>query len=425
MARKRASLFFPAIVVGAVGAILAGWFFVLPGVVEKRVVDEAAARGVTLTVGHVALGPTRVTLERLAATVPSVPGVAGDAEAVVIELEGFAPTRVLVRRPALRVPSPRALAALAELAERNRTGKASGGEPSAPAPPSSLKQISIVDGRVSIGDGSGASVELFAIGGDVGRDPADAFVGATFDGSGQLSLALDGTHRGGPWLLAIHKTRVATERTLDLLPAAPGTAFVRATESATGESKLVAKVAHKTLTELLAPALTTIAPANAALDVDVEHQATPTRATGHVKLGVSRFVFAAAASPAPLNVAFDYDGQPGAARLSNGSFALGPMKGSVAGTLDFSALPKGQVSFAAAKVPCASLARSLAEEALPGVGAALGALGLDKAAGELVTGEVGVSGEVTLDFGDLPKARLSARPDGSCSVDVPFLPKLR
>ena len=429
MAKKRASLFLPAVGLGLVGTVAAGWFFVLPGVVSRRVVEEAAARGVALTIGQVSLSPTRVTLERLAATVPSVPGVTADVEAAVIELSGFAPARVVVRRPVVRVPSFGALGALADLAERARTGKggAAGGTPAAPPAQSSLERISVVEGRGSVGDAAGGpSFEVSGVGADIGRDPADAFVGATVDGSGQLSLSLDATHRGGPWLLAVHKTRVATERTLDLLPAAPGTAFVRMTESQDGSSKLVAKVAHKSLTELVAPGLTTVAPANAVIDVDVEHRATTARATGHVKLGLSRFVFSAAASPAPLAVSFDYDGQPNAARLSNGGFSLGTMRGTLSGALDVATPPpKGQLTFAAGKVPCASLARSLAEEALPGVGAALGALGLDKAAGELVTGEVGVSGEVTFDLADTGKTRLVARPYGGCIVDLPFLPKTR
>lgn len=428
MAKKRASLFLPAVGLGLVGTVAVGWFFVLPGVVSRRVVEEAAARGVALTIGQVSLSPTRVTLERLAATVPSVPGVTADVEAAVIELSGFAPASVVVRRPVARVPSFGALGALADLAERARTGKGSavGTAPTTPAQ-STLERISVVEGRVSIGDAStGSSIELTALAGDVGRDAADAFVGATVDGSCQVSFAFDAAHRGGPWLLAVHKTRAGTERTIDMLPAAPGSAFVRMTESQDGSSKLVAKVAHKTLTELVAPGLTTVAPANAALDVDVDHHATTARATGHVKLGLSRFVFAAAASPAPLAVSFDYDGQPNAARLSNGAFSLGPMRGTLSGALDVATPPpKGQLTFAAGKVPCASLARSLAEEALPGVGAALGALGLDKAAGELVTGEVGVSGEVTFDLGDTGKTRLVARPDGGCSVDLPFLPKTR
>lgn len=357
----------------AAGVALVG-AAVLPALVARVAVDEAKKRGIELTVGGSSLSMRGVRLSRLTASDPRVPGVVVDLDRLDVLFSmaaSFDDATAIVRgfRPA------------------------------------------------------GSRMIVRNMIGSITRAPGETRVGGAMAFTGDLVLFAGERQVAGPWRLVFTRQAGVDRQLVELAPAHPGAATLRREARIDGTSSHVQiAFAKQHLADLGLPSLP-FTPPSATVDVDVDHTVTGDTVRGHVKTALSIFSIPRAPSAAPLHTSFSYDGKAAHAPLKDGTFEFGPFHGTVGGFVDAARLPPAaNLQLTGAKMPCASLAQSAAEQALPGANAALAALGLDKAAKSLVTGEIGFVGSVDLDPADLAATKVDARPVGSCNIDVPLFP---
>jgi hypothetical protein len=372
---KKIAIAFAALVL--VLAITA--WFVLPAFIARAAIDEAQRRGVTLTIGHVGVGFGAVTFTKLSATDPQAPGVRIDVADATLSLDGLSPRELVLHEPIVTMDRGQAsLAALVGMRDRwTKPPPSPSGAAPAAGSSSTLTRI-VVDGGVATLSGlapAGTRVVVRAMTGELTRDPAAgpaALAGSAIALRGELALFADDRPVAGPWRLTLRRAAGADEQDLDLAPGAPGTAIVRRDAAPGGGSHVQVKIQKRRLDELAMPAVP-FAPRSSTLDVAIDHEATPTTVRGHAAIELGSFTMPGAPAAAPLRANLAYDGTPAAARIGQGSFVFGPFQGALGGTIDVASMPpKAHIELTSNPSPCAALAQTLAEQALPGVGAALG-----------------------------------------------------
>jgi hypothetical protein len=107
--------------------------------------------------------------------------------------------------------------------------------------------------------------------------------------------------------------------------------------------------------------------------------------------------------------------------VKQGSFAAGPLKGSVTGTMKiFDDGARLALAWKSQGVPCSEIGKQMAAEALGQLGSQLGAIAGDvgNVIGLRVAGEASASGLITLDSRDLAATSFTMTSNQTCGIDL-------
>lgn len=409
------------IAIAGVVAVGAGAsLFVAPWYVQRRLVQEAAARHVTLAIDSVTLRPWSSTLLGVTATSSDVPGASLTSPSVFVDLEWLRPADVDLgaAKIALDGDVQVVLPALDRLA-RAQPQPAGGGEG---APP----RIHLKNGEIEWRRASGATsvVRVAGLSGDVGGAP----LGTETELGGVFSLEL-GASKIGPWPFAHSRDAKTVTTKVVLSPKDAGRAHARFSHAADGSSSAVELVVA-TPTRLVdlgfpAPLLSGFALERAIVMVDLEHEETAAHGKGTVRaLTVQGVTLRGAAVPLELGLGgFAYDGPRERMPVTAGTLTAGPFSGPVTGALG---RPPGGLTLdlgsTSAAISCADALRAQTKAVTgPDVAAGLEALAHLFGADRAVSGEVTLQVELGLDTRDLGATRVRLTPSVKC--DLSFLPR--
>ena len=392
---------------------------VLPALLKARLASEAKSRGIDLTVESASVSWAEVSFSRLHGTDPSAPSVTFDADRVRVRLSGLTPSEIVLERPIVTLADGEKSIAAARAIEARLRSHGGASTSGAPGGQGKAPTVTVSDGSVVVDNVPVGALGLVARGLRGAIDGA----GATFVMEGELAVLQGGKPFRGPWPLAWRRTPEGDEQVVRLAPAAPEAATLkRVTRGASAHVELRVKAQKASAIGLVDIAAF---PADATLDVDIAHDKVGPKTSGRVHVATSRLNLKGAAMAAKAQLSFRYEGDEKVARLADGTFAFGPLQGTASGSASFGASPKVHLELASAKTPCLNMVRSAREDALPGLGAAMAAFGLERAVEKAVTGDVSISAILDLDVARPDEARVVFTPNGGCSVELPFFPALR
>lgn len=406
---------------GATVVFAAGAFALAsPWYVKRTLVEQAAARHVTLAIDGVSLRPWSITLSDVTATSFDVPGASVTSANVSVELDGLRPANVDVggAKIVLDGDVQVLLPALDRLA-RAQPEPASGG---GGAPP----RIRLKNAEIEWKRASGASsvVRIEGLTGEVRGAP----LGAEMDLAGVFSLDV-GASKFGPWPTSHvrdNKT-VTTKVVLSAKDADRAHAhFSHAADGSSSALELVVATPTR-LVDLGFPSslLAGFALDHAVVTVDLKHEETAAHAKGAVRaLTVQGVTLRGAAVPLALAVTgLAYDGPRERMPVTSGTLTAGPFSGPVTGALG---RPPGGLTLdlgsTSAAISCADALRAQTKAVTgPDVAAGLEALAHLFGADRGLAGDVTLQAELALDTRDLGAARVRLTPSMRC--DLSFLPR--
>lgn len=392
---------------------------VLPALLKARLASEAKSRGIDLTVESASVSWAEVSFSRLHGTDPSAPSVTFDADRVRVRLSGLTPSEIVLERPIVTLADGEKSIAAARAIEARLRSHGGASTSGAPGGQGKAPTVTVSDGSVVVDNVPVGALGLVARGLRGAIDGA----GATFVMEGELAVLQGGKPFRGPWPLAWRRTPEGDEQVVRLAPGAPEAATLkRVTRGASAHVELRVKAQKASAIGLVDIAAF---PADATLDVDIAHDKVGPKTSGRVHVATSRLNLKGAAMAARAQLSFRYEGDERVARLADGTFAFGPLQGTASGSASFGASPKVHLELASAKTPCLNMVRSAREDALPGLGAAMAAFGLERAVEKAVTGDISISAILDLDVARPDEARVVFTPNGGCSVELPFFPALR
>ena len=431
-----------ALIVAVSVAFLLLWFAV-PAYVRNRAIEEARARGIAVEIGGVNVRFDNITFEKVHAVDiadskdPAGPSVFVDVAHATLTLVALTPKELVVHAPALTLPrgesSLRTLAAIHDRLRKPAQDAATTASPKTPT--ATIERVVVADGTATLWgytpDGSASRVVVHSLSGELARDPSDgpsAEPGSALMLRGEAIVFTNDRATFGPWSLTLRRAAGVDEQLLDLRPMMPGVATLRRETNAAGVMRVRASIKKQRLQDLGLSASSMLAfglgaQSAATLDVELDHAITAADngVRGEAKVEISSFSMPGAPADAPLRMNLTYEGAASAAKIREGTFVFGPFQGTLSGSVDAAASPpKVHLELISTKVPCETLARSMAEQALPGVGAALGALGFQGAGKGLITGQMGFIANVDVDSASLAPPRFAVRPVGTCSLDMPL-----
>jgi hypothetical protein len=393
-------------------AVLGGLFlvfFVLPIVIRSRCVATAAERGVALTIDHVDIGLGEVRLVQVAFTLNGVPELSAKATDAQVTLAGLAPVTATVHGLAIAIDGPvdQVQAALDEWrANRARDVNPSG---------AGGQKISFAQGSLTWTNAFGQTAKIDApdVSGDV-----DVASGALHLTTERLSLTAKNATLG-PWRTTLERGADGTRTDIELDPVVHGGPSVLYLRSVAGAVSIKVNIPRSPMSRLGLP------PKSLALgsDPNVEGQiAFEETLAGSATLTTSLVLSRAVFSGVPVDAALDLQAAGDVAKgldVKHGTLKAGPLTASVSGTVKL--FPDGArlaLAWTARPVPCATVGKELAAQALGGIGVQLGKLAEDMGGvvGLRIGGEASASGLITLDSRDVSATNFTMTANETCGL---------
>lgn len=384
-----------ATVLAAVGAaaLLVPWY------AKKRLIEEARARGITLTVDEVNVGLGRARAKNVVASFDAVPGAKMTIPNVTMDLDGLTPKSLELHAPVLDADGSMADARAAFA--------------KTPAPSSTLR-IEIDDGIVNWKHAYGdATVDARAVKGHT------VLGGADDDLSAEVSLTLR-TLTFGTYKTSF-KRAGATTTTRASAPAGPAFAELSVGE---GTRDLTINVPKSKAADLGIPsaALGLFAEDGTSGELSVDHHEKAGATEGHVTFSADKVYLGHAPSPTSVALDLRYAGKGDRWPITGGSVQAGPFRGDVTGAVERTpATVLAHVESTTSAMTCADAVKSVASQTMGPTAAATAnafaqLFGMDKA----VSGDVKVHATLDADLANLAKTSVSFRSEGACILS--FVP---
>jgi len=401
-----------AVVLGLVAVAAALVLVAAPRLLRDKVIAAARERGVSLTIGDVAIALDGFTLRDVGVTTADLRDVQIAARSITAPWSAT-PKDVTAAGVVVSLRGPFAAIRRGEDGALGRGGDTA---------------IHVSDARVVWVDAMGprSRFEASGLAGDAGRGEIHVTGGALQGEAGGV--------RFGPWRVRHDHTAKETRTRIELDADEHDPSTLVVTRDAAGASALEAHV-HKGPVGRLGLASPTI---DAGRDVVAEVEArvawtspddrappptsgaaaarAPERADGSLVATVHALpVPGAGMNDAKVDVAFSGD-PAGPMPLTRGAFVVGPFEGDVSGTVAARAAgAKIDLAFKSRPVPCARFAAEQAAAALGPLAALAGSVpALERA----VSGNVTVAGTIVVDTDDPAATRVAARPSNDCGISI-------
>jgi hypothetical protein len=395
------------------------WILVLPWYVRKRIIEEAATRGVELQLGDVSLGLSSATVSGVTARATKVPGVTLTAGRVDVALHRFQPEAVTIANASIDIDGKAGDVATSIDAFLTSQPKGVG---EGVAPPITVQNARI-EWRRAFGDQT--ILHVGDLGGDVKGNPLGSDAAFHFS-----SITTDiGLASMGPWSGTLSRDKDKSSVSLALSSKGPDVAKLQVTRPINGESfTLDAKVsAPVALADLGFPKaiLSLVSLEDGIILVDATHTEDQTTGHGSVKkLRLEGFRLSRATAPTILEaVDVDYGGPLEKMSIARGRVKVGPLSGPLDGAI---ARPRGGLAVVAhTKTDVMTCSDALKQQSSQLIGQqATGfiddvgrTLGLDRH----LDGTVTADARWTFDSRDPVATKLEVAPTATC--DLSFLPK--
>ncbi len=386
---------------------MVAWVVVLPGVVRRRSIAEAASRGVVLVVGGVRLGFERVALLDVEASSPELPGMTAKGAEIDVTLSGFEPVSANATRWDIEVDGANVVDALAAWRAAHDT---------------SIRReavsIHLEDAHVTWPHAFGVRVDALGLVADVSADGETSHVATP-----HVVIA---TARGdlGPWRMTVDRAGETLTSRIAFDPAAPTAAHLELVTERDVLRSFDAAIPRTSFPKLGVPARSLGLPAGDATQI----AATASMRRGEkteVSVDAALFALKIASVPRPLDATLKLSatGDDAATVDPASSASIGPLRGAVTGT--FTAVDAGArlaLKWTGGPVPCAALGALEPPPAPPGAPPTLGDLANELGKLAQATGIAKVSGEISMhaalavDTRDLAASTLSFTPASTCEL---------
>jgi hypothetical protein len=404
------------VIVGAISVLT------LPGCLKRKCIEAAASRGVVLTIDDVHLGAGRFTLVNVGAAAAELPGMSVKSAEVEVEMAGFEPSLVTARKAEIVIDGSYETVkeSIAKWRAAHKATAVGGG---AGAGSGAQARIVLDGAHVAWSKPFGAHVKL-----DVLEMHAELGTKGAVDEVHVLSphvlLDVDGG-KVGPWRVSHDREGADARSRISFdpqLPDGPSAIFVM---TAGHIASIDVTIPRAALTNVgLSPELFGLPQGSSTqLEANIHFSnAVANRADAQAKLGLYAIKLAAVPTPldAKLEVQFAGDANTGA-EVKKGTLAVGPLSGSVVGTLKlFDDGMRIDLGWKAGPLPCTAFA--LGTPPTPGAPTGLGDLGahlaqLAHATGiAKVTGDIRMEGTLTFDSRDFDHAKVAFTPTSTCDV---------
>jgi hypothetical protein len=414
----------------AITSALGAALLLLPTYVKRRAVDEAAARGVALTVADARIGVGVVHLGGVAFRVGAVPQVSGTAGEVDVELASLVPRTIAARDVALVVDGPfEEVSAATEAWLDSLAG----------APGTTLEALRVQSGHVAWTRAFGMTATVEASG-LTGESDARGTALRVVAESTRVTLAPPSAVAPpalGPWRVTFERDATTARARVDLDPAIrDGASALWVLSRGSGATSLKVGIPRSPLGRLgIPPAAIALAPGAAGTATEVEvaidlERPTPRKATLDAKVGLHGARLGGAPTPVDVALELGAAGDPeGPLDVTRGAMVVGPFKATVGGTVRL--FPDGaRVSLAwkTAPIACAVLARQVAAQSAASAGlplppgsaeiaARLGTLAEDLGLAR-VTGEAHAAGLITVDTRNVEGSQVTVTQKSTCGVTI-------
>jgi hypothetical protein len=405
-------------VIGAAGLALVGW--ALPWYVRRQCIDEAAARGITLSIDSAQIELGGFRLLGLGATISDIPGLRAQVPEMRVQTSGFHPQAIEMRGAELRLAG-----GFSDVGNAFATWRSHAAGPDTGG--SLPTRVTIDDSRI---------VWQGAIGENARVEASGAHLDVTWQGkapelhfrSDRVMVAIPGGALG-PWRVDYDRApSPANERALvpasarlrlALDPGVPDASTLLVVADDERVTSVDVAVPRSPLGRLgLPPALLGLRGSDLQLEVSAHYGASgPKRADARTKGGL--YGIQATGIPRAIDVAWDVaaSGSTDAGLdLKVGRLAVGPLVGAMTGMLkSFDDGFRVDLAWKAGPVPCNAFDAPLGSGAPFDIGYQLRKLaeatGITK-----IDGEVTARAALAFDSRDLGLTRLDFVPDAKCRV---------
>jgi hypothetical protein len=406
-----------------VTAVAGAAVLLLPTYVKRRAIDEAARRGVALTIDDARIGVGVIHLTGVAFRIGAVPQASGTAGEVDVELVELAPRTIAARDVALTVDGP---------FEEVSAATDAWLESLASAPASTVEALHVQSGHITWTRAFGMTATMEGSGLTGESDGRGAAIRVVSE-STRVSLGPGASARAsatalGPWRVTYERDAATARARVDLDPAIRDGASALWVESrGTGATSLKVGIPRSPLARLgIPPAALALAP-DAATElegtIDLERP-TPRKASLDAQITLHGARLGGAPMPVDVRLDLGAAGDPeGPLDVTRGLMAVGPLKATVTGTVRL--FPDGArvaLAWKTAPIACSVLARQLAGQSPLGpaggdMAARLGTLAEDLGLAR-VTGEAHAAGLITLDTRNVEGSQVTVTQKSTCGVTI-------
>ncbi len=405
-------------VVLAVGAVLIlvaiGLVLWLPGFVKRRVIAEAAAHGVVLTIDNAAIGIGRARFFGVTAKLAAVPQITGHASQVEIGLDWLTPSTIDAKDASIDLDG----SAAEVITSFDRWS------PSLAASPSPIQRITLAGARIQwkhlagerpVLDATGVSCEAKQAAGGWGVKLTTESLGVTI-----------GSQKLGPWSLDATASATKADVHLALAPGKSPAGVALAWAAAQG-STLDVNVPKGTSADVGIPAavLGMVGDESSTFALELHHTQKGAAGQGAIAIAADRVYLGHSPAPTSLQLDATYQGAPAKLVLQTGSLRAGPFTGALKGSVALPGIggvpgPLGMVAdlhYTSGLMSCSDAAKAATVQNLggdvgKGVNALAHMLGMDK----VVQGSVQLEATIAFDTRALPKATVQFRTKGDCAL---------
>ncbi len=394
-------------------ALVAGWLL-LPGFVTRRLVAEAAARGVDLQIGAIDVGMNEIVLSDVSVAMKALPELRATASGVRVGHAWLDVKDVALEGVSLDLVGD---AATVQTHATQVAANSSSADPTAGAPP----HVSVV-GKLSwkepFGDNTRTGCDRVTL--DLPQKPGRKF-------GEDVTIACDGLHfsKGtltlGPWSVSASRDELGDHFTLDLHPGASIMSGLKLNIAPNHLLSWDVTVAHANTTELGIPpqALSLVSlDSPPTLDVAIHfEEKTLTHAIGTVSLK-SDAVPIAKGHTMPLTVSGGLDGDPHDGLKFNSQIALiGVFSGTLMGTI-VPLKTRADLVFESTITSCADVTTAFAAQAFGPIGQQLGGLMQALGGNQGVKGSITLHADIVFDGVNPAANHVSVKPSGDCALNL-------
>jgi hypothetical protein len=388
----------------------------LPGIVKSRCIAAAADRGVILTVDSVSVGLGSVRLVKVGFKLDGVSQLQGNADSIDVALDGLTPTTANATALTLTIDGPAEDVQTAldawRAARAKKTKATSGGATGGSGP---ANKLSFAGSRLVWTRAFGATAKLEAV--DAQGELDAGTNGATFT-SEKVSLTT-GRATFGPWRASLERNAQGTRTHVELDPVVHGGPQATYVRDPVGVTSLKMTIPSSPLSRLGVPfrgiGLASDPTVEGNLDFEVA-------GNGAATLKTTMTLQHATFSGMPLDAKIDLSAAGDTTKgldVKKGDLTAGPFHATITGTVKL--FPDGArlaLAWRTTPIPCASLAKQMAAQALGPLGSELGALAdtVGGAVGFKVTGDAVASGLVTIDSRDVAATTTTMTTNETCGM---------